>query len=75
MGYICARDGEIFDLGYRDTIFDANTYKALVTAVLNDLKSQGREHLIFFNDEESQTAALEIGFNCVAEYVLYVKNI
>lgn len=75
VGYICARDGEIFDLGYRDNIFDENTYKALVTAILNDLKAQGHKHLIFFNEEESQPAALEIGFNCVAEYVLYVKNV
>ena len=74
-GYICARDGEIFDLGYRDNIFDGNTYKSLVTAILNELKAQGRRHLIFFNEEESQSAALEIGFNCVAEYVLYVKNV
>lgn len=74
-GYICARDGEIFDLGYRDNIFDGNTYKSLVTAMLNELKAQGRKHLIFFNEEESQSAALEIGFNCVAEYVLYVKNV
>ena len=74
VGYICARDGEIFDLGYRDNVFDENTYKALVTAILNDFKAQGRRHLIFFN-EEGQHAAQEIGFHCVAEYVLYVKNI
>lgn len=73
-GYICARNGEIFDLGYRDK-FDGNTYKALVTAILNELKAQRRKHLIFFNEAESQPAALEIGFQCVAEYVLYVKNV
>lgn len=73
-GYICARNGEIFDLGYRDK-YDGNTYKALVTAILNELKAQGRKHLIFFNEEESQPAALEIGFQCVAEYALYVKNV
>lgn len=74
-GYICARNGEIFDLGYRNNVFDENAYKALVTAILNELKAQGRKHLIFFNEEESQPAALEIGFQCVAEYVLYIKNI
>ena len=73
-GYICARNGEIFDLGYRDK-FDGDTYKALVSAILNELKAQGRKYLIFFNEEESQKAALEIGFQCVAEYVLYVKNV
>lgn len=74
-GYICARDGEIFDLGYRNNVFDENAYKALITAILSDLKAQGHRHLIFFNEAESQPAALEIGFQCVAEYVLYVKNV
>ena len=31
--------------------------------------------MIFFNDdEESQSAALELGFTCVGEYVLYIKS-
>lgn len=75
VGYICARDGEIYSVGYRDHLFDQCTYKALVTAILRDLKAAGYRHMTFFNDEESQSAALEIGFSCVGEYVLYTKNI
>ena len=75
IGYICARDGEIFSLGYRDNIFDKKTYKALVSVILSDLKAAGYKHMTFFNDEESQPAALDLGFSCVGEYVLYVKSI
>ena len=75
IGYICARDGEVFSLGYRDNVFDKNTYKALVSVILSDLKVTGYKYMTFFNDEESQTAALELGFSCVGEYILYVKSL
>ena len=75
VGYVCAKDGEIFSLGYQNNIFDKCTYKALITAILRDLKADGYGHMVFFNDEESQSAALDIGFSCVGEYVLYVKNV
>lgn len=75
VGYICARNGEIFSLGYLDDIFDKSTYKTLVTAVLRDLQAAGYKHMTFFNDEESQPAALELGFSCVGEYVLYMKSV
>ncbi|MCC8051669.1 MAG: hypothetical protein LIP10_13620 [Clostridiales bacterium] len=76
VGYICARDGETFSLGYRDNIFDKSTYKALVTVILKDLQVAGYKHMIFFNDdEESQSAALDIGFSCVGEYALYIKHV
>ena len=75
VGYICARDGEIFSLGYRDNIFDKNTYKVLVSVILSNLKVAGYKHMTFFNDEESQPTALELGFSCVGEYVLYVKSV
>ena len=75
VGYICARNGEIFSLGYRDNMFDKNTYKALVSVILSDLKTAGHKHMIFFNEEESQPTALELGFSCVSEYVLYIKSV
>ncbi|MCH5192290.1 MAG: hypothetical protein J1F23_09030 [Oscillospiraceae bacterium] len=74
-GYICARHGEIFSLGYRDNIFDERIYKALVMAILSDLKAAGYGHTVYFNDEESQSAALDMGFSCIGEYVLYVKSL
>ena len=75
VGYICARDGEIFSLGYHNNIFDKSTYKALVTAIMRDFKAAGYRDMTFFNDEESQPAALDLGFFCVSEYALYTKSV
>ena len=69
------RNGEIFSLGYRDNKFDKSVYKALVKIILRDLQTAGYKHLVFFNDEESQSAALELGFTCVSKYVLYLKSV
>ncbi len=74
VGYICARNGEIFSLGYRNHIFDKSAYKALVTVILRDLQAAGYKHMVFFNDEESQSAALDLGFSCIGEYALYIKS-
>ncbi len=73
VGYLCARDGEIYHLGYRDRSFDPEVYKALVAKILQDFKKVGYPYLIFFNEEESQATALELGFSCVSEYVLYIR--
>lgn len=74
-GYVCVRNGEIFSLGYQDNRFDKSVYEALVKVILRDLQAAGYKHLIFFNDEESQSAALELGFTCVSKYVLYLKSV
>ena len=76
VGYICVRNGDIVSLGYGDNTFDKSAYKSLVTVILRDLQVAGYEKLIFFNDdEESQSAALEIGFSCVGVYVLYLTSV
>ena len=76
IGYICVRNGDIVSLGYRDNTFDKSAYKALVTVILRDLQVAGYKKLIFFNDdEESQSAALELGFSCVGVYVLYLTSV
>ena len=76
VGYICVRNGDIVSLGYGDNTFDKSAYKSLVTVILRDLQVAGYKKLIFFNDdEESQSAALEIGFSCVGVYVLYLTSV
>ena len=75
VGAVYARDGEIFGLDYRNGRYEQDVYEALVTKILNEFKRTGCENLTFFHDEASQAAALELGFRCVGEYVLYVKRI
>lgn len=75
VGYIFARNDEIVGLGYRDDRFDKSAYKALVSVIMRDFQAAGYKHMIFFNEEESQPAALELGFSCVSEYVLYITSV
>lgn len=74
-GYVNIRSGEIFDLGYRDAVYDEKVYKALVTKVLNDSQKAGYPYMTFFNDDKTQSAALDLGFTCVSEYVLYIISV
>lgn len=66
---------EIFGVDYVDGIFNEDAFNALVTKALNECKCGGRRCMVFFNDEESQNAALKIGFKCIGEYVLFQKEL
>lgn len=74
-GALFLTGGEIFGLDYREGNFDREAYDALMTRALNDCKRQGMEHIVCFHEPESQSAALEMGFSCVGEYLLFVKAI
>lgn len=71
VGYVCSRNREIFDLGFRDDQFDAAVFAILITVVLRDLQAAGYCHMIFFvddeKDEERQNAVLSLGFTCVTK--------
>ena len=73
-GAAYARDGEIYGIDYAHG-YDEDVYKALVTKILNELKRAGYRHLVFFSDDQTQDAGIELGFQCVGEYVLYAKRI
>ena len=75
LGAVYARDGEIFGIDYREGRFDAAVYRALMTAILNDHFCAGCSHVVFFQDEAAQPAALELGFRCAAQYVLFCKQV
>ena len=62
---------EIFGIDFEDGVYDSAVYRSLLTAMLNDCKRQGAQHLFFFNDEDSQSDALVCGFRCVGKYVCY----
>ncbi len=68
-------DGEIYGVDFRDNAYREELFCALVTCVLNDLKARGYESMTFFNDEETQQAALRLGFRFADRYHLYRKVI
>lgn len=75
LGAVYARDGEIFGIDYNAERFDAAVYRALMTAILNEFYRAGRTHVVFFHDEAAQPAALELGFRCAAQYILFCKQV
>lgn len=65
---------EIFGVDFAGNRFEETIFRLLLIKALNDCKEKGCRHMVFFNDEESQRAALACGFTCVGEYVCYMKK-
>jgi len=65
---------EIFGVVFSDG-YDEKAYKSLVRTALNAAKRQGAKHMVFFNDGETQEAALDLGFRCVSGYVCYCAKL
>lgn len=65
---------EIFGVDFAGNSYDEEIFCRLVRKALNECFLQGKKYMVFFNDEETQRSALRLGFNCVGEYVLYVKK-
>lgn len=66
---------EIFGVDFVGNRFEERAFRLLVIKALNDCKQKGCQHMVFFNDEDSQQAALDCGFECVSEYVLFIKRV
>ena len=66
---------EIFGIGFPNGIYNSDVYRVLLTAALNDCKRRGAKHMVFFNEDESQTDALACGFRCIGRYVCFKKTL
>lgn len=58
---------EIFGIDFSNG-YDAGVYRLLVTKALNEAKRNHVKHMVFFNGDESQSDALQVGFRCVSMY-------
>ncbi len=67
--------GEIFGFEFADQKYDAEIFRQLLVTVLNSLKQRGCRYAYFFNEEQTQEAAVRAGFHCAGEYVCYYKKI
>lgn len=72
---IMETNGEIFGMEFQDGVYRADLFTELVVKVLNELKAAGQKDMTFFNDDETQQAALDIGFRWVGDYHLYYKDL
>lgn len=66
---------EIFGVDFKNGRYRKEAFRVLLAKVLNECKRQGKKSMCFFGDYESQRDILDMGFSCVGEYVLFVKNI
>lgn len=64
---------EIFGVDYVEKNFDEETFRALLTKVLNDGKKMNSGHLTFFHEEEEHAVVDELGFEDIGTYVLYSR--
>lgn len=66
---------EIFGVDFIEEKFNETVFRQLLIRVLNECKQNEKKFMVFFNDEESQKTVLELGFTCVGEYVLYIRQV
>lgn len=72
------RDAEtlmhIYGLDYRDQVFNPSAFRVLMAKALNECKRNGKKYMVFFGEQQDQQDALDMGYACVGEYVLFTKN-
>ncbi len=58
-----------------DGVFQENVFRRLLTASLNACKHMGAKYMTYFCGEEETRILPEFGFQCISQYVLYIKTL
>jgi len=66
---------EIFGVEFDEGVLQEHVFSELLVASLNACKASGAEYLTYFCKDEEKPILKELGFKCVGEYVLYVKDL
>lgn len=66
---------EIFGIGFANSEYQEDVYRALLAAVLNHCKRMDAKYMTYFCEEDTHEAVLDLGFRCVGKYVCYTKTI
>lgn len=66
---------EIFGVDFVGDRFEKTVFRSLLVKVLNDCKKSGKKYMVFFNDDQTQETVLDMGFTCVGQYVLYIRDV
>lgn len=64
---------EIYGVEDRSGHVPKETFHALVITALNHCKRSGKQHMVFFNEDETQKDVLALGFRCVSEYRMFAS--
>ncbi len=62
---------EIFGIDIDRGEYDPETFKELLSAAISSVGSRGGRVMTFFCEKEYEAAALECGFRCIGNYLLY----
>lgn len=65
---------EIYGSAFADEVFDERVFRELLTASLSECKRLNAKYLTYFCGEDEKPILSELGFKCVGQYVLYIKN-
>lgn len=65
---------EIVGLEFIDGVFDEDMFRELLKASLGACKRLGAKYMTFFCSEDEKSVLNELGFQCVGQYVLYIKE-
>lgn len=65
---------EIVGLEFVDGVFDEDMFRELLKASLGACKRLGAKYMTFFCGEDEKSVLNELGFQCVGQYVLYIKE-
>lgn len=64
---------EIYGMEFADGVFRENVFRKLLVAALNECRHMGAKYMTYFCGDEEKCVLSELGFQCVGQYVLYIK--
>lgn len=64
----------IYGVDYKNNVYQPKAFRLLMAKALNECKRNGKKYMVFFGEQQDQQDALELGYTCVGEYVLYTKR-
>lgn len=75
--FLTGKDGycEIYGSAFADGVFREGAFRELLTASLNACKRLGANSLTYFCGEDERAVLRKLGFQCVGQYVLYIKEL
>lgn len=73
------RDAEIlmhiYGVDYKNNVYQPTAFRTLMTKVLNECKRKGKKYMVFFGEQQDQQEALNLGYTCIGEYVMFAKMV
>lgn len=75
--FLTGKDGyyEMYGAAFADGVFREAAFRELLAASLRECKRLGAEYMTYFCGEDEKPVLRALGFRCVGQYVLYIKEL